>query len=79
MVYNSHALKQNRALQKSTKVVAPLSAAELNTEVVPSVAHEMSQEADLLAIASAGALSSSSAGVQLLTADEQDAVKGGLK
>lgn len=61
-------------------VVAPLSAAELNTEVVPSVAHEIvSQEADLLAIASAGALSASSAGVQLLTADEQDAVKGGLK
>lgn len=61
-------------------VVAPLSAAELNTEVVPSVAHEIvSQEADLLAIASAGALSASSADVQLLTADEQDAVKGGLK
>ena len=39
----------------------------------------MSQEADLLAIASASALSSSSAGVQLLTVDEQDAVKGGLK
>ena len=65
--------------KKGTKVVAPLSAAELNTEVVPSVAHEMSQEADLLAIASASALSSSSAGVQLLTVDEQDAVKGGLK
>ena len=61
-------------------VIAPLSAAELNTEVVPSVAHEIvRQEADLLAIASAGALSASSAGVQLLTADEQDAVKGGLK
>lgn len=65
MGYNSHtALEQNRALQKRHKSCCAFVGSRVEHRSVPSVAHEMSQEADLLAIASAGALSSSSAGVQ---------------
>ena len=39
----------------------------------------LSQESDLLSIASNGALNNATAGVQILTLEEQQAVRGGLK